>query len=809
MRLFRKNDGVVSVFLVLILVPVLLVSSLVIDASRVQLAEAEASAVGNLAANTLLSQYDEELNDKYGLMASAQDIENFYSEVQKYYNYAMSPEGSDFLRLMVASSSGVSVSEVDNATLANPAMVKKSIAEFMRFRGPMDDVKGLSQQIEKELEAFETLGVVLSMYESKSNYFEGVTNTRISEYILYKGLKVYYEEGEDIFNDFYGACAGLNAKYYRYDYIITAKYYNLPWNYVKSINDDGTEIHYTYEETVEELEEAIDAYQELVLNLDYVIEELDNALTVIDSNEDLNSIATENGRHNRWYQQWSYGLREWEEYANQLNEHGMTTIASNNLSEISDEKNRRAASSELQYIDGKNDYLSLPQSLYNDVKKKKKNLENMRDTLCSYTFRGVSLTEIEDYEGFESIIANTFSPDDLNKPDQLFKKWLESFSFTNSSKSVTKDKLSVKNAVYICMDALMQNVDEDEMENALYDYQEQKEDIAMLLSSIESALGGHGTDTSTVRGSGVEHQGTVNNGDDRRDSSILSTIKKDWVYDYLCPGYYYSDSDWNRMDLSAGNTISTLYTIDYCSKMFSYDTYEVSVPSDKRVSITQNPINAGNNDCYLYELEYILFGNDKANSCKSTYSTILYFLLAEELFEVESNSGSAVVDLGEGEEVYDNAEYIDSATGGLITTNNDEMQNTIHSAMLNAKGDLDELYNGGSVELHNGIYMSYLQFLQIMLYGHLSNRVLPPKYQYQALGEDGIYARIADVIQYNMTRHTGTTYNMKNSKLYFRISTSLEVSPMMLALDIFENKTDEINASTSWRTFTYETVRGY
>ena len=73
MRLFRKNNGAVSVFLVIILVPVLVVTSLFVDVARMHLGQAVVDSAGDLALNTAMTQFDSELNEYYGLLGTCKN----------------------------------------------------------------------------------------------------------------------------------------------------------------------------------------------------------------------------------------------------------------------------------------------------------------------------------------------------------------------------------------------------------------------------------------------------------------------------------------------------------------------------------------------------------------------------------------------------------------------------------------------------------------------------------------------------------------------------------------------------------------
>ena len=76
-RFFLKENtkGGVTVFICLILIPVLMFTGLMIDFARIKLYHAEAASVSASYADAMLSQYDEMLYDVYGLLAVTQDEE--------------------------------------------------------------------------------------------------------------------------------------------------------------------------------------------------------------------------------------------------------------------------------------------------------------------------------------------------------------------------------------------------------------------------------------------------------------------------------------------------------------------------------------------------------------------------------------------------------------------------------------------------------------------------------------------------------------------------------------------------------------
>ena len=156
----RLNKGAVSVFLVMILVPCLLVSSIFVDTGRVSLAKALTNSASDLALDSLLTNYDYDLKEWYGLAASCQTIEEFYEVsanyflrtisshgltddeiylVSDYYSHAVNDDTiHDLINAQCVSNKDNMISAVDNANLSNPSLMKEQVVEFMKYRAPIE-----------------------------------------------------------------------------------------------------------------------------------------------------------------------------------------------------------------------------------------------------------------------------------------------------------------------------------------------------------------------------------------------------------------------------------------------------------------------------------------------------------------------------------------------------------------------------------------------------------------------------------------------------------------------------------------------
>lgn len=219
MRLFQKKRGAVTVFLVIILVPVMVVTSVFVDMCRVQLAQAVISSSGDLALNTLLSQYDTELNEFYGLIASCQSVEEFYQTAGEYYETALKSQGletetgevidqiqgilqgdqkiADLLQISWEGGEAGTFSAVSGGNLSNAAVVKKEIVEFMKYRSPINGAVDLLEKLKKSQKGLTDSEKDAKLIEKKEDYYEAEKDVMEACLNAYKELKKYQDCGID------------------------------------------------------------------------------------------------------------------------------------------------------------------------------------------------------------------------------------------------------------------------------------------------------------------------------------------------------------------------------------------------------------------------------------------------------------------------------------------------------------------------------------------------------------------------------------------------------------------------------------
>lgn len=165
-----KQRGAVSVFLAIILVPCIVISSIFVDLSRVKLGRSVVVSSADLALNSLMSYYDKDLSQIYGMMASCQNIEQFYDETAQFFLDALYSQGLgeddidsliglyssvvgddsvyDLLQLEVQTEKGEIIAEVNGANLGESStVIRDQIVDFMKYRGPVKILEGIVERL--------------------------------------------------------------------------------------------------------------------------------------------------------------------------------------------------------------------------------------------------------------------------------------------------------------------------------------------------------------------------------------------------------------------------------------------------------------------------------------------------------------------------------------------------------------------------------------------------------------------------------------------------------------------------------------
>ena len=212
----KRIKGSISIFLVIIMVPMMCLSGLIVDGSRVELAKASMSSAGDLTMNSALANYDTVLKDVYGLFAMSQTAEDLEDNLYNYFVDTLMANGiitseedvqnnpllQDIAGAFSGQASNMLSMEVDkddftatklkDSSLANPYILKNQIVEYQKYRAPVSSALSL-------LDGIASLKKILnqsSVNKAKTAVDEKSGELNENGNDLYEALKKYDEKSD-------------------------------------------------------------------------------------------------------------------------------------------------------------------------------------------------------------------------------------------------------------------------------------------------------------------------------------------------------------------------------------------------------------------------------------------------------------------------------------------------------------------------------------------------------------------------------------------------------------------------------------
>lgn len=245
MKHFKDSKGAVSVFLAIILIPCIVVTFLFVDIGRIFMSASMAKSSADLALDSLMTNYDAELKEWYGLIASCQNVNEFYDESAKFFVRNLQSRGlsddeilllsdyyaqatnddsiHDFLKSDVQLNGSGMIKKIPDMDLSNPAILRKEIVEFMKYRAPVeftidmiDRLKGdpSVKAAEEERKNEDMVNRKKEFYETEGEFLRKAFNT----YIHIRNYQVKLENTDNIDrNGYYDFVTRINfcKEYYK------------------------------------------------------------------------------------------------------------------------------------------------------------------------------------------------------------------------------------------------------------------------------------------------------------------------------------------------------------------------------------------------------------------------------------------------------------------------------------------------------------------------------------------------------------------------------------------------------------------
>lgn len=251
LKRFGKNKhGVITVFVVLIMVPVVVITGTMVDIARMKLFATQVAYASDSYGDVILSEYDNLLKELYGLFAVTQNKEGLkaITDYANYIGYSFKPNGnrSELSGSMFFSDADVSFqyNKIENSSLTNENVFMTQVADYMEFRvvgqviseiGDKDDgVFDMIQQFNKMEEDNAAIDAFNELGDSSEKLLEEI-DTYHGLLVSLKRYETYLLELKNAVGAYGGV---LNEIYSSSDY---AKYINFIHNDNKQAIIDAKE----------------------------------------------------------------------------------------------------------------------------------------------------------------------------------------------------------------------------------------------------------------------------------------------------------------------------------------------------------------------------------------------------------------------------------------------------------------------------------------------------------------------------------------------------------------------------------------
>lgn len=136
----RRQRGVITVFVTLMMVPVVVITGIMVDFARIKLYSSQAVMAADAYGEAILSEYDNLLKELYGLFSVTQNedgkkaIETMKSYVQNSFNPNQDDKGLSGFMPYKSADVDLAWEAVSGASLSNNTVLMTQISDFMKYR---------------------------------------------------------------------------------------------------------------------------------------------------------------------------------------------------------------------------------------------------------------------------------------------------------------------------------------------------------------------------------------------------------------------------------------------------------------------------------------------------------------------------------------------------------------------------------------------------------------------------------------------------------------------------------------------------
>lgn len=289
LNFFRETKAYTSIFLCLVLMPMVTYATMIIDAVRLQSARVQVQSAGDLAMNATLSEYEQVLQDMYGLFANATSADEIKPAIRNYFeetitgalNYPTDEDGkqyvkefveqlttwtmdgttidendlTNFLAMQLATDDDENklfdVSPVKSSAISNPNIMRGQIIDYMKYKGPVSiasnflskigflkDMEAQSNAVQEKItltqdiaELGEPMGDAYTAIEAYNKEVDNFNNYYKNDSGSYSARKVV-----NIVLDMNGKLDSMSRLYLCYQYIQKLRNQYMSGDYVNNVN---------------------------------------------------------------------------------------------------------------------------------------------------------------------------------------------------------------------------------------------------------------------------------------------------------------------------------------------------------------------------------------------------------------------------------------------------------------------------------------------------------------------------------------------------------------------------------------------
>ena len=177
-----------------------------------------AASASDLALNSLMTNYDSDLSEWYGMAASCQSIEEFYDISAQFFLRTISSRGLsddeilllsdyysnatnddtiyDLLQTECQTAPSDMIKPVSGANLTNATLLKDQMVEFMKYRAPIELTLGVIDRFKKDTSVTEAseCDENKNLVDKKSEYYEAEGELLAAAFNSYIALYDYFDD---------------------------------------------------------------------------------------------------------------------------------------------------------------------------------------------------------------------------------------------------------------------------------------------------------------------------------------------------------------------------------------------------------------------------------------------------------------------------------------------------------------------------------------------------------------------------------------------------------------------------------------